>query len=273
MTMPIDVQAVRSGLNNDGYIVFRNAVPTAPCQAVLEAIGHELDIWIDKPSSWERVSHEIDQVPLWGHQSQWNIRELSDLHAIWSAVWGTERLWVDRNSCRFTPPWQPGRADALPLHWDVDPRDREQQWYQGFVALTASPAGCGGFRCAPGVMGNRDRWPDTWMTTSHGTEYRPDLVGEDEIIEVPLDVGDLLVFDHHLPHGTVRNLSDEPRAVFYLQMFPTGTPEEAAANIADHNAGIAPPWWRWKPGHDRVEPGPPARLNIQGRRLLGMESW
>jgi len=36
---------------------------------------------------------------------------------------------------------------------------------------------------------------DDWMTTSYGTEYRPDLVGEDETIEVPLDVGDLLVFD------------------------------------------------------------------------------
>jgi hypothetical protein len=54
MTMPIDVKAVRSGLTNDGYIVVRNAVPTTLCQAVLEAIGHELDIWIDKPSSWER---------------------------------------------------------------------------------------------------------------------------------------------------------------------------------------------------------------------------
>ena len=90
---------------------------------------------------------------------------------------------------------------------------------------------------------------------------------------MPLGVGDLLVFDNHLPHGTVRNLSDQPRAVFYVQMFPTGTPEEAAASMADHNAGVASPWWRWKPGHDRAEPGPPAKLNLQGRRLLGIDGW
>jgi len=270
---PIDAKAVRLALVNDGYIVVRGAVPPSYCEAVLEAIGQELDIWVDHPASWERVSRELDQVPLWGHQSLWNIRQLPGLHAVWSAVWGSQRLWVDRNSCRFTPPWQPGLADALPMHWDVDPRDPDQQWYQGIVALTGSVPGSGGFRCAPALMHNRDRWPDPWPTTADGTVYRPGPVVADEIVEVPLGVGDLLVFDHHLPHGTIRNLSREPRAVFYLQMFPAGNAEQAARNIASHFARTAPPWWRRKPGHDRVEPSPPATLNAQGKRLLGIETW
>jgi hypothetical protein len=273
MTSMIQARAVRSALANDGYIVFRDAVPRLLCQAVLDGIGHELDIWVADPSSWRRVSHEVDQVPLWGHQSQWDIRQLTDLHAIWSTIWGTERLWVSRDSCRFTPPWRPGRAEALPLHWDVDPRDDQSQWFQGIVALTDCPSGSGGFRCAPNVMHNRDRWPKSWTTGPHGTEFRPNRVDTDEIVEVPLGIGDLLVFDNHLPHGTVRNLSDQPRAVFYLQMFPAGTLEEAAANVADHNAGVASPWWRWKPGHDRVEPGSPATLCVHGRRLLGIDAW
>ncbi len=273
MTTPIDVKAVRSGLANDGYLVFRDAVPTAHCRAVLDAIGHDLGIWADDPDSWDRVSAEIDQVPLWGHQSQWDIRQLPGLYDIWRAIWGSGRLWVDRNSCRFTPPWRPGRADALPLHWDVDPRDRDLHWYQGILALTDCPLGSGGFRCAPSVMHNRDRWPAEWTTTKYGTEYRPDPVAADEIVEVPLGVGDLLVFDSHLPHGTVGNLAEQPRAVFYLQMFPAGTSEEAASNIDDHLTGVAPPWWRWKPGHDRAEPGPPATLNRHGERLLGMRPW
>lgn len=67
-------------------------------------------------------------------------------------------------------------------------------------------------------------------------ERDPDVRG-DEIIEVPLGVGDVLVFSHRLPHGTLRNLSGHPRAVFYLQMFPAGTPEQAAANLADTKPG------------------------------------
>jgi len=273
MTTPVDVKAVRSALTNDGYAVFRSVVPAPLCHAVLEAIGTDLGIRLDDPASWDRVGPDLDQVPLWGHQSQWEIRQLPALHAIWAAVWGTEKLWVARSSCRFTPPWQPARADALPLHWDVDPRDRDLYWYPGIVALTDSTPGGGGFRCAPGLMHNRDRWPITWTAGPHGTEYPCGPVAAEEIVEVPLGVGDLLVFDSHLPHGTVRNLSGRPRAVFYVQMFPAGTPEDAASNIADHEAGLAPPWWRWKPGHDRVEPGPPAELTAHGRRLLGIDSW
>jgi hypothetical protein len=273
MITTIDARAVRSALIHDGYIVFRDAVAPSLCDAVLDAIGHELDIRVDDPFSWRRISPEIDQVPLWGHQSQWDIRQLTDLHAIWSIVWGTERLWVSRDSCRFTPPWRRERADGLPLHWDVDPRARDSQWFQGVIALTESPLGSGGFRCAPSIMHNRDRWPKVWSTTERGIEYRAAGVQEADIVEVALGVGDLLVFDSHLPHGTVRNLSDRPRVAFYLQMFPAGTPEEAAANVTDHNAGVASPWWRGKPGHDRVEPGPPAKLNLHGRRLLGADSW
>jgi hypothetical protein len=267
---PTDAKAIRAAFSHHGYIVFPNAVETTHCHAVLDAIGDDLGIRVDDPNTWDQVSSEIDQVPLWGHQTQWNIRQLPNLHVIWSTVWGTGRLWVDRNSCRFTPPWRPGRADALPLHWDHDPRDRQLLWYQGILALTPAPVGSGGFRCAPAVMLNRDRWPDSWASTKHGIEYRPEPVPDDEVVEVPLNVGDLLVFDSHLPHGTVRNLSDRPRAVFYLQMFPAGSLEEAASNIADHEAGVAPPWWRWKPGHDRAEPWPPANLNAHGKRLLGM---
>ncbi len=131
MTIEIEVRAVRAGLINDGYIVFRAAVPVVLCEAVLEAIGTELGIWIGDPHSWDRVPSEIEEVPLRGHESQWDIRQLPDLYAIWSTVWGTERLWVDRNACRFTPPWSDGRAEPLPLHWDVDPHDRDVLWYQG----------------------------------------------------------------------------------------------------------------------------------------------
>jgi hypothetical protein len=270
VTIEIDARALRAALNNEGYVVFRHAVPGALCAAVLRAIGTELGIWVDDPRTWHLVSSEVEEVPLRGHQSQWDIRQLPDLFAIWSAVWGTDRLWVDRNACRFTPPWREGRAEPLPLHWDVDPHDPDALWYQGILALTDAPAGAGGFRCAPSVMVNRDRWPTSWTTASSGDEYRPVGVADHEVVEIALGVGDLLVFDSHLPHGTVRNSATSPRVAFALQMFPEGSQAEADANIADHLAGIAPPWWRWKPGHDRVEPAPPATLTDHGRRLLGM---
>jgi hypothetical protein len=132
---------IRLALENDGYFVWRNAVDPRLCQDLLDAIGNDLDIWVDKPASWDRVSSHIDQLPLWGHQIQWDIRQLPELHNLWATIWGTSRLWTDRNSCRFTPPSKEGRAEPLRIHWDVDPRDSEQLWYQGVLALTPTPLG------------------------------------------------------------------------------------------------------------------------------------
>ena len=103
----------------------------------------------------------------------------------------------------------------------------------------------GGFRCAPSVLANRDRWPTQWPSTDHGTEYRPGPVAATDIVEVTVDVGDLIVFSSRLPHGTVANRTQRPRVAFYLQMFPAGCAADAAENVADHQAGLAPPWWRW----------------------------
>lgn len=92
------------------------------------------------------------------------------------------------------------------------------------------------------------------------------------IIEVLLARGDLLVFDSRLPHGTVRNDSAAPRAAFYVQLHPQGDPAQRAQCLDDLKAGRCPPWWRWKPGHDRLDPHE-IDLNPLGRRLAGLDVW
>jgi hypothetical protein len=259
-------------LEADGYLVVRGAVPRLMCERVVEAIGSQLGIGVDDPATWHLVSSEVDQVPLWGHQSQWDIRELPSLHAGWAGIWGTEALWVDMASCRFTPPWRPGRADALPIHWDNDPRVEHPRWYAGVLALTDAPAGHGGFRCAPALTHDRDRWPTEWTQTQYGTEYRP-LVHSSEIVDVPLAAGDLVILHPQLAHGTVRNEGDSPRVAFYIQFFPEGDDDARRERVDDYANGRCPSFWRWKPGHDRIEPGPPARLTPHGRKLLGLDRW
>jgi len=85
-SLPIDSKTIRSVLFHDGYIVVPRVVPRERCEAVLEAIDTQLGIRIHDESTWSRVSALCDQVLLWGHQSQWNIRQLPELHAICFAV-------------------------------------------------------------------------------------------------------------------------------------------------------------------------------------------
>ena len=260
-------------LRRDGYVVRHGAVPVEMCDAVIDAIATELGIVLDDPETWARISTEIDQVPLWAHQSQWDIRQLPNLCDAWSTIWGRRDLWADMNSCRVTPPWQSGRADALDVHFDVDPRDQSQQWYPGIVALTDAGEREGGFRCAPSLFRERDRWPHEWPASNRGVEYKLPVI-DDEIVEMPLRKGDVLIMDSHLPHGTVRNTSTTPRAVFYMQLHPPGNDHELAQRLADVDAGRCPSWWRWKPGHDRLDPPlRPLSLTPLGRRLLGIEPW
>jgi hypothetical protein len=70
-------RAIRLALENHGYFVWRQAVDPMLCKAVLDAIGNDIGIWVDQPSTWDRVSSQLDQVPVWGHQSQWDIRRMS----------------------------------------------------------------------------------------------------------------------------------------------------------------------------------------------------
>lgn len=79
----LDPRAIRAGLFNDGYVVFRKAVSREHCEAVLEAIGTELGVFVDDPRSWTG-SRRTSTSCRWGHQCQWDIRQEPALHAIWS---------------------------------------------------------------------------------------------------------------------------------------------------------------------------------------------
>lgn len=70
----MDAKTIRLALDNDGFFVARNAVPPEMCEAVLDAIREDLGTSVDDPNTWDRVSSKVDQVPLWGHRSQWEIR-------------------------------------------------------------------------------------------------------------------------------------------------------------------------------------------------------
>ncbi len=263
------VRTLAEEVREEGFAVLRGAVPSEMCEAVVRALRDELGLDADDPSTWDRISPVIDQAAMWGHQSQWDIRQLPNLHAAWAELWGTERLWVSVDSCRFSPPWNEGRCRPLPLHWDHDPFDWSVRYYQGVVSLAATGAGGGGFRCVPALFRDQDRWPHDWAPGRIG----PASVEPAEVVEVPTSTGDVVIWDSRLPHANSLNASDRPRVAFYLQYFPPGDAAAASERLEDYLAGRAPVFFRNKPGHDRVEPWPPARLTRLGRRLLGAEPW
>ena len=89
---------------------------------------------------------------------------------------------------------------------------------------------------------------------------------------MPARAGDLIIWDSRLAHGNSKNLSPRPRIAFYVMMGPADEGSRQAA-VESWRTGRCVPWWRGRPGYDRVEPWPPASLTELGRRLLGLDEW
>lgn len=251
------------------------AVPVCLCRRLVDVLETGMGVPLYDQSRWHEYGGEPrDLVPIWGHQAQWDIRQHPELHPIWATLWGTDRLGVSLDSCRFTPPWQSGFAEPYGIHWDHNPWNTEKRMFQGVLALTDTAANQGGFRCVSSLYDDRSAWPRAPIIDQDGDENWLANTEAREIVHVPAKAGDLIVWDSLLPHGNSKNMSSAPRIAFYVAMGPflaDGTLRQA--QIDSWRSGRCVPWWRSRPGYDRVEPWPPASLTELGRRLLGLDDW
>jgi Phytanoyl-CoA dioxygenase (PhyH) len=266
---PVDVDHLREF----GWARVDGAVPAELCGRLVDVLESELGVPVHDPSRWGSYGGEMrDFVPIWGHQAQWDIRQHPILHRIWAALWGTEKLCVSLDSCRFTPPFRAGYAEPDGIHWDHNPWDASKRMFQGVLALTDTATDQGGFRCVPSLFRDRGAWPREPAIVANGEEdWLADTKGR-EIVHVPARPGDLIVWDSRLAHGNSKNRSSRPRIAFYVLMGPADDNWRQAA-VESWRTGRCVPWWRGRPGYDRVEPWPPATLTSLGRRLLGLEDW
>jgi Phytanoyl-CoA dioxygenase (PhyH) len=270
MSIAIDTAHLREF----GWTRICGAVPVGLCERLVAALEGELGVPVHDAGRWDEYGGEPrDLVPMWGHQAQWDIRQHPNLHRIWATLWGTDRLRVSLDSCRFTPPWKLGHAEPYEIHWDHDPRNAAMAMFQGVLALTDTDADQGGFRCIPSLYRNREAWPSKPVIDGNGEENWIAPAAGREIVHVPAAAGDLIAWDSRLAHGNSKNMSAVPRIAFYVMMGPAVDGVFSQAAIESWRTGRCVPWWHNRPGYDRIEPWPPASLTELGRRLLGLENW
>jgi len=271
MTVSLDVPHLRQF----GWMRVDGAVPVQLCERLVGVLETEMGVPVHDRSRWnEHGGEPRDFVAIWGHQAQWDIRQHPDLHCIWATLWGTEQLCVSLDSCRFTPPWQPCFAEPYGIHWDHDPWNAKKRAYQGVLALTDTAADQGGFRCVPSLYDDRAAWPRAPIIDRDGDENWLATTEGHEIVHVPAQAGDFILWDSRLARGNSKNRSSKPRIAFYVMMGPFPVDRVLRqAQIDSWRTGRCVPWWRNRLGYDRIEPWPPATLTKLGRRLLGLDEW
>lgn len=257
-------------LRHDGYTVAEGVVGPENVGAVLEMVRELESFDVADPATWYGRSATVQ---VWGHQALWDNRQHPAVHAAFAQAYGTERLWVSMDRVAIKPPLRPGEPtddEALPMHWDLDPRDPPGPLFQGVLYLTDTSDEQGGFCCVPELFRDRAGW-----LLRHPDADNHDIDTESlPTVTVVGRAGDLVIYDAMLPHGSRPNTDERPQLSQYIGMHTPGYWADTAQERVDlWRKGQVFPDWRELPGHEGGDPWPPAMLTPLGRRLLGLDPW
>ena len=271
---------------HNGYVVVKNAISKKQAQKTAEFLWEFEEKSPDKPEGWytppraEMQMKELQgtgMVEVYNHQYLWENRQTQKVYDAFVDLWGTEKLWatIDRANLNF--PIQPGFEYRGFIHWDYDPETKPQN-VQGVLALSdQTDIQMGGFQCIPWLFRNYDKWKRSQPEDRN--RFQPDVSGlEKHLVKVPLEAGDLLIFNSLEPHGIRPNLSkNKVRIAQYISMMPA---EEDNKILKE---------WRINSWRNRIAPvghafpGDPrnweqtkydtACLSPLGEKLLGLKSW
>ncbi len=271
---------------HNGYIVIKNAISRVQAQKTADFLWEFEEKDPLNPATWytqaraEMQMKELQgtgMVEVYNHQLLWENRQTKRVYDAFVDIWGTEKLWttIDRANLNF--PIRKGFEYKGFIHWDYDPETKPQN-VQGVLALAdQTDTEMGGFQCIPWLFRNYDTWKQSQPKDRN--RYQPDISGlEQHIVKVPLEAGDLLIFNSLEPHGIrPNNSNDKVRIAQYISMMPAEEENQALKEwrIQSWKNRIAPE------GH--AFPGDPrnweqtkyqtAQLSALGEKLLGARSW
>jgi ectoine hydroxylase-related dioxygenase (phytanoyl-CoA dioxygenase family) len=271
---------------HNGFVVIKNAVSREQAQKTADFLWEFEEKNPNNPESWYTAARAEMQmkelqgtgmVEVYNHQLLWENRQTERVYNAFVDIWGTEKLWatIDRANLNF--PIQPGFVYKGFIHWDYDPETKPQN-VQGVLALAdQTNLEMGGFQCIPWLYRNYDSWKQSQPEDRN--RFQPDTKGlEEHFVKVPLEAGDLLIFNSLEPHGIRPNNSkDKVRIAQYISMMPA------------EEENIALKEWRINSWKNRIAPeghafpGDPrnweqtkyntAKLSTLGEKLLGLKSW
>ncbi|MEK6482284.1 phytanoyl-CoA dioxygenase family protein [Catalinimonas sp. 4WD22] len=270
----------------NGYVVIKNAVPREQALKTADFLWEFEDKDKNDPSTWytaPRAEMQMKElagtgmVEVYNTQALWDNRQVQKIYDAFVDIWGTEKLWVTIDRANLNFPIRPGFEYKGFIHWDYDPETKPQN-VQGVLALAdQNDEHMGGFQCIPWLYRNYESWK--LSQPDDRDHFKPNVSGlEDKMVKVKLDAGDLLIFNSLQPHGIRPNRSeDKVRIAQYISMMPA---EEDNVELRE---------WRINSWKNRIAPsgyafpGDPrnyeqqnyetAKLNVLGKKLLGLEKW
>ena len=216
---PVLTDAELSFWAENGYIVLKNAVSADQCRVAEKAIWEYINADPDQPDSWYgcAVDHGI-MVELIQHPALVTNRRAERIHKAFTQLWGTADLWPSADRCGFHPPQRADHPFPGPdLHWDVDFSLHLDFRTQGILYLTDTPPEQGALTVVPGFHKRLSDWLSTLAPNADPQQQNLHALGSTPIGGC---AGDMVIWNHLLPHGSRPNLGRLPRIVQYINMAP-----------------------------------------------------
>lgn len=208
-----------------GYVIVHDAVPEETRRAAERGIWEHLGARPNEPDTWYVPLAQGIMMSMFQHWAFTATRQSPRIHKAFAQLWGTADLWATCDRGGFNPPLRTGDAfRASDLHWDVNLARPIPFGTQGILYLTDTPPEQGAFRCVPGFHRRLETWLDGLPS---GTDPRRENLHALGVKNIGGRAGDLIIWDHKLPHGASPNRGSKPRIVQYLNLYPAHFEERA----------------------------------------------
>jgi len=271
---------------HNGYVVIKGAVSKEAARQTADFLWEFEEKDPNNPDTWytaPRAAMKMKElagtgmVEVYNHQLLWNNRMSPRVYEAFTDIWGRDDLWVTIDRANLNFPIKPGHEYKGFIHWDYDPETKPQN-VQGVLALAdQTDENMGGFQCIPWLFRNYDTWKLT--QPEDRDHFKPDITGlEEKLVKVPMEAGDLLIFNSAEPHGIRPNLSgNKVRMAQYISMMPAQEEDESlkAWRVNSWKNRVAPEGYAF-PGDPRNREQTDyetAQLSPLGEKLLGTKPW
>jgi Phytanoyl-CoA dioxygenase (PhyH) len=206
--------------NDNGYIIIRQAVSKADCEATIDVICDFLSIKRDDPLTWY-APHPAKQgimIQLFQHPILERNRQSQKIRLAYEHLWNRKDIWINTDRVGFNPPetgaWKfPGPK----LHWDVSLQLPIPFGLQGILYLADTAANQGAFTLVPGFHNRIAVWLNSLPPSVNPRTENLQALGA---IPVVANAGDFIIWHQALPHGSSANNSLLPRFVQYINYAP-----------------------------------------------------
>lgn len=209
-----------------GFVVIRNAITPADCEAAQNAIWNFLTSDPNDKNSWYKANENQKGLMLTFTDNaclQKN-RQSPKIKKAFEQLYNSTNLYKTIDKVSFNPP----ETDQFSfmgsgLHWDVSLKQPIALELQGLLYLTDCDATGGAFHCVPGFHTKISDWMNQLAPDENARAKAPQTLTS---IPVPGKAGDFVIWHAALPHCATPNKGEYPRMVQYLKYLPVDFKEE-----------------------------------------------